>query len=38
MVQDKAAKALRNMRRLLEANRQVERSLIKEVSQGMRFE
>ena len=37
-VQEQAANALRNMRRLLDANRQVERSLIKNFSRGESFD
>lgn len=34
IVQEKSANALRNMRQLLDANRQVERTLIKDVNRG----
>jgi hypothetical protein len=34
VVQEKSANALRNMRKLLDANRQVERTLIKDITRG----
>jgi hypothetical protein len=36
-VQEQAANALRNMRRLFDANQQVEQSLIKNIPQGKLF-
>ncbi len=37
IVQEQAANALRNMRRLFDANQQVEQSLIKNIPQGKLF-
>ncbi len=37
IVQEQAANALRNMRRLFDANQQVEQSLIKNIPQGKSF-